>query len=602
MGTHIPRELIERIREQADIVDVAGEYLRLTKKGKDYVALCPFHQEKTPSFTVSREKQIFHCFGCGAGGNVYNLLMAVENLTFPEAVQQLAARLGITLPASGARPEEEQKKARLENRLWEMNALAQEFYRQLLHDRPEGAPAREYLARRGLAPETVLRFGLGYAPDGWDGLLKHLLGHNYSPEEVIAAGLASVGERGRPFDRFRRRVIFPIRTARGKIAGFGGRILGEGEPKYLNSPETAVFNKGHLLYGLDLARPVIREKGFAVIMEGYMDVITAHQAGIGNAVASLGTSLTGEQGKLLLRYTTEAVIAYDVDAAGVAAALRGLDLLQELGFQVRVVSIPEGKDPDDYLLAHGRAAWDALVMKRARTLLEYKLDQAARTTADKQKILRQVLGNLVKMASSVEQEEGIKLVAARLNLSWDVIKSELRRFRVERRLSAPIPDKIANKTHNILTDAKKIAEQEIIRLLIRKPEYLPTVKEELGEEFIEHPVWKKIYTGLLQPDAQPGPAAAWMDRLAEGERQTVSRLLLEKPPLGDSPAVLADLLKTIKANRRAHEKDRLLQELARVEKTNDKERVKDILKELAQLLSLPGGAVGPAGKGGKEGS
>lgn len=596
MGTFIPRELIERIREQADLVEVAGEYLRLTKKGKDYVALCPFHQEKTPSFTVSREKQIFHCFGCGAGGNVFNFLMAMENLTFPEAVRQLAARTGIAIPAVWQ--EDEQKRARLENRLWEMNALAGEFYRQCLHDRPEGAPAREYLARRGLQKETVLRFGLGYAPDGWDSLLNYLQGHNYSREEILSAGLAVLSERGRPFDRFRRRVIFPIRNARGKIAGFGGRILGEGEPKYLNSPETAVFNKRHLLYGLDLARSAIREQGFAILMEGYMDVISAHQAGVGNAVASLGTSLTAEQGRLLQRYATEVVIAYDVDAAGVAAALRGLDLLQELGFQVRVVSIPEGKDPDEYLRTHGRPAWDALV-KGARSLLEYKLDQAARTTGDKKKILQQVIGSVARMASPVEQEESIKLIAARLNLSWDAIKSELRRFQVGQRLRQPISDKIANKTHNILTDAKKIAEQEIIRLVIQKPEYLPMIKEELGEELIENPILKKIYTVVKHLGEKLEPAD-WLDQLEEGERKTVSRLLLEESPLGDSPGVLADLLKTIKNNNRAQKKDRLLQELARAEKNNDREQVNVILKELAQLLSLPGGEAGPAGKGGKE--
>ncbi len=596
MGTFIPRELIERIREQADLVEVAGEYLRLTKKGKDYVALCPFHQEKTPSFTVSREKQIFHCFGCGAGGNVFNFLMAIENLTFPEAVRQLAARTGIAIPV--VRQEDEQKRIRLENRLWEMNALAGEFYRQCLHDRPEGAPARDYLARRGLQKETVQRFGLGYAPDGRDSLLNYLQGHNYSLEEILSAGLAVLSERGRPFDRFRHRVIFPIRNARGKIAGFGGRILGEGEPKYLNSPETAVFNKRHLLYGLDLARPAIREQGFAVLMEGYMDVISAHQAGVGNAVASLGTSLTAEQGRLLQRYTTEVVIAYDVDAAGVAAALRGLDLLQELGLQVRVVSIPEGKDPDEYLRTHGRPAWDVLV-EGARSLLEYKLDQAARTTSDKKRILQQVIGSVARMASPVEQEESIRLIAARLNLSWDAIKSELRRFQVGQRLRQPISDKIANKTHNILTDAKKIAEQEIIRLVIQKPEYLPMVKEELGEELIENPILKKIYAVVRHP-GKPLEPADWMDRLEEGERKTVSRLLLEESPLGDSPGVLADLLKTIKNNNRAQKKDRLLRELARAEKNNDREQVNVILKELAQLLSLPGGGAGPAGKGGKE--
>ncbi|MGQ9824523.1 MAG: DNA primase, partial [Desulfotomaculales bacterium] len=491
VGTFFPQDFIETVREQVDLVEVASEYLHLTRRGKDYVALCPFHQEKTPSFTVSREKQIFHCFGCGTGGNVFHFLMAMENLTFPEAVRQLAARAGLPVPVTG---EGGEKKARLESRILEMNALARDFYSRILRERPEGAPAREYLAKRGLTGETALLFGLGYAPDAWDSLTSHLRGHGYTLDEILAAGLAVAGERGRPFDRFRRRVIFPIRTVGGKIAGFGGRILGEGEPKYLNSPETPVFNKREVLYGLDRARQAIKELGFAVIMEGYMDVLTAHQAGITNAVGSLGTSLTVEQGRLLRRYTTEAVIAYDADAAGVAATLRGLDMLQELGYRVKVVTIPEGKDPDEYIRNRGRREWDALVEK-APPLVEYRLDQACRSTGDKQKILAQVLPSVAKMASPLEQEEAVKLIAARLNVSWEALKSELRRINTEQRKKWPISDKIANKTHNIITDAKKIAEREIFRLVLQNPGYLPAVKEELGERFYEKfadPVVRRI--------------------------------------------------------------------------------------------------------------
>ncbi len=597
MGAFIPRELIETIRGQVDLVEVAGEYLRLTKKGKDFVALCPFHQEKTPSFTVSREKQIFHCFGCGVGGNVFHFLMAMENLTFPEAVRQLAARTGVVIPVS--RGADEQKKAGMESRLWEMNALARDFYRQFLHNRAEGALAREYLARRGLHKDIILRFQLGYAPAGWDSLIKYLKGHNYALEEIVAAGLAVASERGKVFDRFRHRIIFPIHNPQGKVVGFGGRALREeDEPKYLNSPETAVFNKRHLLYGLDLARPAIREQGFAIIVEGYMDVLSAHQAGVNNAVASMGTSLTVEQGRLLLRYTTEAVIAYDADAAGVAAALRSLDILCELGFSIRVVSVPQGKDPDEYIRSHGRQAWDSLV-KNAPTFLEYKIEQASRVTGDKKKILQQVIPGVAGMTSPVEQEESVKLIAARLGLSWEVVKSELRRYQVEQRKKWPISDKIANKTHNIITDAKKIAEQEILRLILQNPGYLPVVEKELGAQFIENPLFKRIFKLMQQQSEKQGPAD-WMDELPDQERIVISRLLIERPPLGDSSEVLRDLIKTIKANDRMLQKDRLLQELARAEKNRDLERVNFLLKELEQLLSWPKREAGCAAEGGKE--
>lgn len=584
MGAFFPQDFIEAVREQVDLVEVAAEYLRLTKRGKDYVALCPFHQEKTPSFTVSREKQIYHCFGCGAGGNVFHFLMAMENLTFPEAVRQLAARAGLAVPASG---EGKEKKTNLENRILEMNALARDFYRRFLHERREGAPAREYLAKRGIAEETAHRFGLGYAPDGWDGLTGYLRSHNYTLEEILAAGLAVSGERGRAFDRFRRRVIFPIYSFGGKIVGFGGRILGEGEPKYLNSPETPVFNKRQVLYGLDLARQAIKERGFAIIMEGYLDVLTAHQAGIANAVGSLGTSLTAEQGRLLRRYTTEVVIAYDADAAGVAAALRGLDVLQELGFGVRVASIPEGKDPDEFIRSRGRRAWDALV-ENAPPLIEYKLDQACRTFDDKQKVLAQVLPSVAKMTSPLEQEESIRLIAARLNVSWEAVKSELRRFKAEQRKKWPISDKIANKTHNIITDAKKIAEREILRLILQNPAYLPVVKEELGERFYEKfadPVHRRIFFLFDRHQAQQGPG--WLEKLEAQERSLAVRFLMEKAPFGDSPEVLRDFLETVKGHERAQKKERLLQELARAEKNRDPEQIQALLEEINRLLSLP---------------
>lgn len=584
MGTFFPQDFIETVREQVDLVEVASEYLHLTRRGKDYVALCPFHQEKTPSFTVSREKQIFHCFGCGTGGNVFHFLMAMENLTFPEAVRQLAARAGLPVPVAG---EGGEKKARLESRILEMNALARDFYGRILRERPEGAPAREYLAKRGLTGETALLFGLGYAPDAWDSLTSHLRGQGYTLDEILAAGLAVAGERGRPFDRFRRRVIFPIHTVGGKIAGFGGRILGEGEPKYLNSPETPVFNKREVLYGLDRARQAIKELGFAVIMEGYMDVLTAHQAGITNAVGSLGTSLTVEQGRLLRRYTTEAVIAYDADAAGVAATLRGLDMLQELGYRVKVVTIPEGKDPDEYIRNRGRREWDALVEK-APPLVEYRLDQACRSTGDKQKILAQVLPSVVKMASPLEQEEAVKLIAARLNVSWEAVKSELRRINTEQRKKWPISDKIANKTHNIITDAKKIAEREIFRLILQNPGYLPAVKEELGERFYEKfadPVLRRIIY-LFDQQGTRREQAAWLEKLEAEERKVAVRFLMEKAPFGDSPEVLRDFVGTLKARERAQRKEYLLRELARAEKNHDSQQVRALLEEINRLFSL----------------
>jgi len=278
MGNFIAEDVLETIRLQVNIVELVSEYVRLEKKGKDYVGLCLFHQEKTPSFTVSERKQIFHCFGCGVGGNVFKFIMLTEGLSFPEAVRQLAARAGVFIPVTERA--DEQKRAKTRERAWEINAIARDFYRRILTSRADGSAAREYLLKRGLDEKIQEQFQLGYAPDNWTALVDYLLGQGCLSAETVDLGLAAVDDHGRVYDQFRRRIMFPICNPQGKVIGFGGRVLGDALPKYLNTKETNVFSKGHVLYGLDLARTAIREKGFAIIMEGYMDVITAHQSGI----------------------------------------------------------------------------------------------------------------------------------------------------------------------------------------------------------------------------------------------------------------------------------------------------------------------------------
>ena len=584
MGNFIAEDVLETIRLQVNIVELVSEYVRLEKKGKDYVGLCLFHQEKTPSFTVSERKQIFHCFGCGVGGNVFKFIMLTEGLSFPEAVRQLAARAGVFIPVTERA--DEQKRAKTRERAWEINAIARDFYRRILTSRADGSAAREYLLKRGLDEKIQEQFQLGYAPDNWTALVDYLLGQGCLSAETVDLGLAAVDDHGRVYDQFRRRIMFPICNPQGKVIGFGGRVLGDALPKYLNTKETNVFSKGHVLYGLDLARTAIREKGFAIIMEGYMDVITAYQFGIKGAVASLGTSLTEEQCRLLLRYTKDVMIAYDTDAAGVAAALRSLDLLQELDCRVRVVTIPQGKDPDEYLRRHGGEGWEAL-LKQAEPLLEYKIRQASRATSDVKEILQRVIPNVAGMVSPLEQEEGIKTIVSRLNLSWEVVKSELKRFRLDRRKKWPIPDKIAKNTHNIIQsrlNAKGIAEQEIVSLILQNPGYLPVVKRDLGEEFLEDPVLKKIFL-LICKNEKYNPAA-WMNQLDDHEQAILSCLMMERPVQNDVLSPLQDLIATMKVYDRKARKVHLLQELAQAERVHDYRQETCLLEELQQLLEI----------------
>lgn len=343
-------DFVEEVRSRNDIVDVISEYVKLQKKGSSYFGLCPFHNEKSPSFSVSQGKQMYYCFGCGAGGNVFTFIMEYENFTFVEALKLLAQRAGITLP-EGEATEEQKRRASEKQVLLDINRLAAKyFYYQLQSER--GEYARHYLNERRLTKETVTKFGLGYSNKFSDDLYKYLKNAGYSDMVLKDSGLVTLDEKRGGFDKFWNRVMFPIMDVNNRVIGFGGRVLGEGNPKYLNSPETKLFDKSRNLYGLNLAR--ISRKSNIIICEGYLDVISMHQAGFNNAVASLGTAFTSQQASLLKRYTDEVLLAYDSDGAGVKAALRAIPILKEAGVSVRIINMKPYKDPDEFIKNLGK--------------------------------------------------------------------------------------------------------------------------------------------------------------------------------------------------------------------------------------------------------
>ncbi len=347
-------DIIEEVRSKNDIVDVISQYVRLTRRGSSYFGLCPFHNEKTPSFSVTPSKQMYYCFGCGAGGNVYNFVMEYENYSFGEALSYLAERAGVELPRIEY-SKEARAKAEKRATLLEINKkAAQYFYYQLRRD--NGKIAHEYLTGRGLSEETIQKFGLGYSDKYSDDLYKYLKSRNYSDELLRESGLFNVDERQGMYDKFWNRVIFPIMDVNNRVIGFGGRVMGDGKPKYLNSPETQIFDKSRNLYGLNIARTT--RKNYLILCEGYMDVISMHQAGFTNAVASLGTALTSGHASLVKRYTKEVLLLYDSDEAGVKAALRAIPILREAGVNSRVVNLRPHKDPDEFIKAEGAEAFE----------------------------------------------------------------------------------------------------------------------------------------------------------------------------------------------------------------------------------------------------
>jgi len=592
----IPADLVEEVRIQTDIVSLVSEYVKLEKKGRNYTGACPFHQERDPSFTVSSEKQMFYCFGCQAGGSAFKFLMLIEGLTFVESVRRLANRAGVYLPD----PERsgDDKKAAREERAWKANAEAGDFYHHYLLNSPEAKPAREYLAGRGLSQEAINTFKIGYAPAAWDFLTAYMKKAGYGAEEIIETGLA-VGDRNRVFDRFRNRIIFPVANAQGKVVAFGGRILGpsDNQPKYLNTPETPFFNKSRILFGLHLARQAVRQAGYAVIMEGYMDVATAHQFGVCNVMASMGTSLTADQGKLLLRYTRDIYIAYDADSAGMKAAARGLDILQQLGCRLKVISMPRDTDPDDFIRAKGAKGWNKL-LEGAESLLEYKIRLAQTGGRDAQGILDEVLPNLSEIKSDIELEDGIKTVASRLNISWEAVKGEIRRYRASQRKIWVKPDKITKNTHNIvksdkIRDALSGAELGILKILVESPEKLKLFRSALGDDFIRDPLVKELYHAIVpRIDVGGFEPARLLDELGEKQSALLSRLIMEKSfgPVGpgdpgeyvpqEIDRIAEDYINVIKRNDQARKRIALMQELANAEKNNDIDLVNDILKKL----------------------
>lgn len=451
----ISEDVINQIRDRVDIAEIVAHHVSLTRAGQNLKGLCPFHQEKSPSFTVSSSRQIFHCFGCGAGGNVFTFLTRITGASFPEVVRDLGHKVGIEVQeaVTHSGPQAAQM-ARIEL----LNKAAALWFRQNLGDDRAGAAAREYLGSRGIRDATIDRFGIGVAPSEWDGLIKSLGRQGFTHSELSAAGLIIARDAGSGFyDRFRARVMFTITDLRKRVVGFGGRVLGEGAPKYLNSPDTVLFKKGQTLFALDVAREAMARTNTVIVVEGYFDAIALHQAGLTNTVATLGTALTTEHIQLLRRFASKVVLLFDPDAAGVRAALRGLDLFVNSGLGVKVVTLPAGEDPDTYIRKEGPESF-ARLEAQAPSLLDFALEHSlktaeASTLEERIRSVDEVLRILQKSEHPIEREERIRVVAERLGINqqrlierYPALLQEDSRQTSVRKLETAVPSRIRSKS------------------------------------------------------------------------------------------------------------------------------------------------------------
>lgn len=553
-------ELVAR----CDIVDVVSDYVTLTPKGGSYWGLCPFHGEKTPSFHVLPDRQLYHCFGCGKGGGVISFIMDVENLPFPDAVRLLAKRAGMEVPEENL----DEGSRRKRGRLLELNKEAARFFHSQLHS-PQGAEGLAYLQKRGLTRGVMTRFGLGFAPDSWDSLLLAMTQKGFSKGDLLAVGLVVSNKKGGFYDRFRNRVMFPIIDLRGDVIGFGGRVLGDGTPKYLNSPDSPVFNKSRNLFALNLAKNT--KQGHLILTEGYMDTISLHQAGFDCAVASLGTSLTGDHAKLLSRFAKEVILCYDGDTAGIRAADRAIPMLERTGLKVRVLRVTGAKDPDEYIKTYGREAF-ARLLDQSQNYVDYNLRQLQEQYNLEEPMQRTEFARagaelLSQLDSPVEREVYAGQLAQTSGVGKQAILQEIKRCRGQRlwqakrkqarRTLTPV-NQVQPKNRQLRYENPRSAraEEGVLRLLMLDSSLEKGVAGLTPEQF-SSPVLGKIYGALLAHLAQGRilQLGALEGELEGAEIALLADLLGRPASLENGAAALADCRAVIEDEARKRDSD-----------------------------------------------
>lgn len=584
-------ELIEEIRSRNDIVDIVSQYVVLKRSGRNFMGLCPFHHEKSPSFCVSPDKQIFHCFGCGVGGNSIHFTMKMENLDFKDALEVLANRAGIELPKTGS--EYDDKKAKLRARVFEINEMAANFYHENLY-LPTSKIAQEYIKKRKMDNKTLKKFMIGYSGN-FNELYQTLNKAGFTEEEILASSLVNKTDDGKFIDRFRKRLMFPIQDIRGKFIAFGGRVLDDSKPKYVNSPENIVYSKGRNLFALNVAKKTASKK--LLIVEGYMDAISLHQRGIDYAVASLGTALTEAQGRLLRRTSEKVIIGYDADGAGQAATLRGLEILQNLGCDIRILQITGAKDPDEYIVKYGPERFEKCV-EEAISFVEFRvkllkqelnLDQ----TNDKIKFLKETSKILARVENDIEKDIYIDQIANTYQVSRDALYAEIQKLKnpknnpVKKVLDKPEEKQKAEKKQEY--DPKILKRESLlIYLLLNYPEEsYARLKNGIRLEQLKIERTKKILEKLYEEIEKGNSNTNHIIDCFEEEDiiQYLSWVMAYDFEIGEVQKGIEDILNTYQREALLDEKNDILKMLEHPEGLV-KEQTQELEKRLKELIGL----------------
>ena len=583
MASFIPEEKIAEIKDASNIVDVVGETVLLRKAGKNFLGLCPFHAEKTPSFTVSPDKQMFYCFGCGEGGNVFSFLMKQQGMSFPEAVKILAERSGVAL--SERRQTEEQKR-RLSEReaLLELNRLTMGLYRKTLRRDPRSQIARNYLHERGFKPETIETFNIGFALPGWDNLTRYFQRHGVPLDRAEKAGLVAGRRQGKGFyDRFRERIIFPILDNRDRVIAFGGRVLDDALPKYLNSPETDIYRKSRSVYGLDIAQSYCRSEERVYIVEGYFDVMALHQNGVRNAVGTLGTALTNDHVRMLKGYigsSGRAILVFDSDEAGIKAAQRSIDVFAREYVDARILVLPTGYDPDMFVMKHGT---QALLEKarKAKAIMPFLIDAAIERHGTSMEGRIRVLGDVAKPMAAFEDPVArsvyLKYLAEKVDIDEAAILEKIRRVAVEP-MTGVAPDRASRgaspkHTEPIRSRGSRI-ERQLVAMMLQFPDVLPEMRKQKIVALIDDPVLQAIGEDALKNEAHSAPGEDFED---DHFRRLKAQLSLQEE-VWDYKGCLR-LINHFVLTKQRQEFAPLDEQIKQAERDHDEQRLLQLLKE-----------------------
>ena len=610
----ISETVIDEIHARADIVELIGRYVPLKRAGRHFKANCPFHKERTPSFMVNVDKQIFHCFGCGIGGNIFSFLMQHDRLTFPEAARQLADHVGVRVPEREANASDG-----AHERLRDVMEKSCRYFERMLRDAKAGKAARAYLERRGVAEQTRVQFRLGLAPAGWDTLLTAAQATGVSADQLEAAGMLVKGTSGHCYDRFRNRLMFPITNVRGQIVGFGGRSLDDQEPKYLNSPETALYSKGRQLFGLSLAKDAIIAAKRAIVVEGYFDCVVLAGAGISHVVSPLGTALTEEHARLLKRYTEHVILAFDADAAGEQATLRGIDLLVETGLQVRVAQFPQGVDPDEVLRSHGRQRLEQLLEQSLSlfdALVHSALQRYPATDAESTVQAAQfVLPTIARIPDAMLRSEYVRLLAGRLRLDEAAVAHELANVKPRLPVAASVSSigrparaarqgsarSVAHGPAPAMARGGPGPERLLVALVLDDPARWEQARTVYALEDMTDPVLRRIVevVGELAATGHPTSPARVVSRLLEsGHGDVVAQLVELAQSLASKEAAFEDCLKRLRATAHKRVQERLREEIRLAHAAGREDDVKRLLNELQRQMAVMPRAAQTVHKGG----